>query len=238
MKTIFLDNELMSILAEIRTGKKEDEKYTESKVKKLKEALNKHIDTKTELDEMTRILIETYLKSFTRVVISYHKKDQIVKRGYYFYDDLIVMLNAYRDGGELMWIPSAKMLMGTIAELIDKNICECENEEFEGEFGNYCNEINDIEKLIEGVREDKYRLVLQKEKEDVSYLWLKGSSALEENKCFIYVILGEQGNYYYFRQEENKFLYGTANYSTIVNILGKWMISQHRNLIIQMQQEE
>ena len=66
---------------------------------------------------------------------------------------------------------------------------------------------------------------------------MNGLSSSGENTCFIYVVFKNKCAYYY-RQEENKFYYGSADRSTIVNILGNWMLCQHRNLIMEMQGEE
>ena len=244
MKTIFLDNETMSILASIRTREITDEEEKNLQMK-LEEALQKkgnsdendEAEDSSEIDSMSQLLIDTYLKSSVRMIVEFHKADCIVKRGYYFYDDLIVMLDAYRDGGEFMWLPSANLLMGSIADMISDQSIDCENEEYEGTLSTYCDEGNYSEKLMESVTEEKYLSLLQENQLQDSYLRMKGISSTEDHNCFIDVIFKNHCAFY-FRQEENKFRYGTANRPTIVNILGNWMLLQHRNLIMNLQQEE
>lgn len=244
MKNIFLDNETMLILANIRTREITDEEANILQMK-LKKVLQKEGDSDEidgvedggEIDYMSQTMIDTYLKSSVRVIVELHKADCIVKRGYYFYNDLIVLLDAYRDGGEFMWLPSVTLLMGSIADMISDQPIESENEEIEGVLSTGCDEENSLEKLLECVTEEKYRRLLQEKPLQNPYLQMKGSSTTEDKKCIIDVFF-TNNSAFYFRQEDNKFYYGTANRSTIVNILGNWMLCQHRNMIMNMLHEE
>ena len=240
--SLFLDNEIMSILASMYSGKQVEESEQSRQKEKLEEALskigevNEADDEEDDSESMSQMLVETYLKSRTRLVIELQKKDCIVKRGYYFIDDVIVMLDAYRDGGELMWLPSMMYLNGSLADMIEDIAIDCENEEFEGNFSEYCDEKNCLDLLAKKVPEGKYHQLLQEVNTDTLCLWMKGENSLNESKCFIYVIFKEKSAYY-FRMEEDSFYYGTANRPTIVNIMGNWMLWQHRDLILKMQRE-
>ena len=129
MNSIFLDNEMMSFLAAVRAREEIDEETLMQQSRKLEEIFRSDSEDDSEPEDgqydyddrdgdedgstvcMPHLMVETYLRSPVRVITEFHKQDRIVRRGYYFEDDLIVMLNAYRDGGEFMWLPSITYLM-------------------------------------------------------------------------------------------------------------------------------
>jgi len=229
----------MEILASIYAGEQIDDAERSRKKEKLEELLSKGelFDEDNKADSgMMQLLVEAYLKSRTRLVVMLHKEDRIVKRGYYLEDDVIVMLDAYRDGGELMWLPSVKYLVGSIADMLSTLTIECEREEFAGEFAVYCNEEDYMDVLAYSVPEGKYRQLLQEEDSQAPYLWMHGKSTVNESESFIYVTFKDSVAYY-FRQEEERFTYGTVDYPALVNILGHWMLTQHRELIMKMESE-
>lgn len=256
MKTIFLDNETLSILSDIREGKIENEEDNKAKYQKLEEALlNQKRDDENakdifESDAMGEVMIETYLKSPVRVSIEFCKPGAICIRGYYFVDDVIVMLNMYRDGGEFMWLPTAKLLMGSIADMIgDENIVSVSkeidaseakndqygNEEYEETLTEECDKENYTDVIKENVK-DEYKKFLQGSGEQSVYLKMTGTGISEEKNCFIYIAFDNK-TVYYFKNKGKKLNYGKANFHTIVNIIGEWMLNQHRSLIVEMQKE-
>jgi len=223
----------------VRLALEYDPSVHASTPEKLEELLSKGelFDEDNKADSgMMQLLVEAYLKSRTRLVVMLHKEDRIVKRGYYLEDDVIVMLDAYRDGGELMWLPSVKYLVGSIADMLSTLTIECEREEFAGEFAVYCNEEDYMDVLAYSVPEGKYRQLLQEEDSQAPYLWMHGKSTVNESESFIYVTFKDSVAYY-FRQEEERFTYGTVDYPALVNILGHWMLTQHRELIMKMESE-
>lgn len=221
MRRVFIDNETMQILAALRKGDKPEESVFQELMTKLENIIS---------DEMGQVLIETYLRSDIRVIMEFVKKDSIMKTGFYFMGDFIVMLNAYRDGGELMWLPTLHHLNGALAEMISDQVIQCGNEQIEGTFESYCTEDNCVEELLTNVSEEKYREVLQKVDDANPKLWMKSDN------YFIYVVFAENSAFYYV-QEDKKFYYGCADRPSIVNIMSRWMRKQHSNLIMQMQEE-
>ncbi|SDZ96807.1 hypothetical protein SAMN05216349_10360 [Oribacterium sp. KHPX15] len=245
MNSVFLDNETISFLADIYARKEIDKETILRNSKKLEEIFKTEGDANNNQDDneyessvsMSQILIETYIRSSVRVVVEFHKKHKIVKRGYYFDDDLIVLLEAYRDGGEFLWLPTIKNLMGSLAYMISDQIIECGNEEFKGSLKVQVNEGNYMDCLIKGVTEERYQNLLKEDRSQDEYLWIRGISSIKGENCFAYVIFKNHCAFYFY-QDNSGFCYGCADRSTIVNIIGKWMLFQHRELIVQMQEKE
>ncbi len=235
----------MTILARIRNREMVDETEYKRQMKILKSALTKTTLSDTHeieeenymISDMNQMLVDTYIRSSTRLIIEFIKSDCVVKRGYYFYDDIIVMLNAYSEGGELMWLPSIKLMIGSITEMINDQSIECDDEQFEGEFFADCNGEYILDQIYNSLSEEKYRQLLKEDKSKFCHLCVNGSSDSENEKSFVYVIFKDKSAFYY-RQEENYLYYGSAKRSTLVNILGDWALRQHRNLIMKMENEK
>lgn len=189
-----------------------------------------------EMDSMAEALLNSYLTSKNRVVLHFYGEKEYKIQGFYFVDDLITMVSAYKQEGEFLWLPTGNYIIGILAELLRDVKIEDTSEEFESEFVSYCSEDNYKDVLFQYVREGKYRDILLNPS-GKNELWMKGHGSNEEDQFFISVIFQEQKAYYY-RLENRKFTYGCANEIDIIQILSNWMLKKHRELIIRMKESE
>lgn len=227
MNTFFLDNETMKILGQMVHSTKniDSEENYETLNKGFKRAgiISVNEDGEEVMDEMASLIIETYLTSRNRVILRYEKTDRIISRAYYFLDDVIVMLTAYRDGGEFVWLPSAMHLAGSIAELIENQKIVSVNKKIE--------EIKCDKEINEINYETELSQYKPRSEGEANTLWIKCVGENKEVSNFVNVVFTNNSAYLY-NCEKGKITYSLADRITVVNTLGKWMIDTHRNLIM------
>lgn len=77
------------------------------------------IDKETlDMDVMAEELLNAYLLSENRVVLHFHGEKEYVIHGFYFGDDMITMVSAYKEGGEFLWLPTGNYIIGVFADLL------------------------------------------------------------------------------------------------------------------------
>ena len=77
------------------------------------------IDKETlDMDVMAEELLNAYLLSENRVVLHFHGEKEYVIHGFYFVDDMITMVSAYKEGGEFLWLPTGNYIIGVFADLL------------------------------------------------------------------------------------------------------------------------
>ena len=189
------------------------------------------IDKETlEMDAMAEELLNAYLMSENRVILHFHEEKEYVIHGFYFVDDLITMVSAYKEGGEFLWLPTGNYIIGVFADLLKDIEIKEKQEEFTGDFSEYCTEDNYKEILPQQITETLYKDILLSSS-GKNELWMKGHGSSKEDQFFIYVVFKDQKAYYY-RQENMQFTYGCADEIQLIQILSGWMLKKHRELIL------
>ena len=193
------------------------------------------IDKETlEMDAMAEELLNAYLMSENRVILHFHEEKEYVIHGFYFVDDLITMVSAYKKGGEFLWLPTGNYIIGVFADLLKDIEIKEKQEEFTGDFSEYCTEDNYKEILPQQITETLYKDILLSSS-GKNELWMKGHGSSKEDQFFIYVVFKDQKAYYY-RQENMQFTYGRADEIQLIQILSGWMLKKHRELIMGMEE--
>ena len=193
------------------------------------------IDKETlEMDAMAEELLNAYLMSENRVILHFHEEKEYVIHGFYFVDDLITIVSDYKEGGEFLWLPTGNYIIGVFADLLKDIEIKEKQEEFTGDFSEYCSEDNYKEILPQQITETLYKDILLSSS-GKNELWMKGHGSSKEDQFFIYVVFKDQKAYYY-RQENMQFTYGCADEIQLIQILSGWMLKKHRELIMGMEE--
>ena len=146
------------------------------------------IDKETlEMDAMAEELLNAYLMSENRVILHFHEEKEYVIHGFYFVDDLITMVSAYKEGGEFLWLPTGNYIIGVFADLLKDIEIKEKQEEFTGDFSEYCSEDNYKEILPQQITETLYKDILLSSS-GKNELWMKGHGSSKEDQFFIYVV--------------------------------------------------
>lgn len=108
--------------------------------------------------------------------------------GFYFVDDLITMVSAYKEGGEFLWLPTGNYIIGVFADLL-KDIEIKENRKNLQDFSEYCTEDNYKEILPQQITETLYKDILLSSS-GKNELWMKGHGSSKEDQ-FLYMLFSK-----------------------------------------------
>ena len=117
MKKFYLKLDILNMLSD----KKRRKTFGTEEESMLKDAFIDAgiIDKETlEMDAMAEELLNAYLMSENRVILHFHEEKGYVIHGFYFVDDLITMVSAYKEGGEFLWLPTGNYIIGVFADLL------------------------------------------------------------------------------------------------------------------------